>query len=68
MAAKNKTFDAVEMSRRLREDTSRLLASMSRKEKIAFLNRHLEQFSQTLTPEDRPAKASVSSSGDAGAV
>lgn len=41
MAAKKKTFDAIEMSRRLREETSALLSAMSRSEKIAFLNRHV---------------------------
>ncbi len=50
MVTKTKNFDAVEMSRRLREDTSRLLASMSRKEKIEFLNRHLERFPQAKIP------------------
>ncbi len=33
MDPKTKTFDAVEMSRELRETTSRLLASMSREER-----------------------------------
>jgi len=40
MATKKK-FDAVEMSRRLRTETSRLLASMKPEEQIAFLNRRL---------------------------
>ncbi len=40
MATKKK-FDAVEMSRRLRTETGRLLASMNRQEQIAFLNRRL---------------------------
>jgi hypothetical protein len=38
MATKKK-FDAVEMSRRLRTETGRLLASMKPEEQIAFLNR-----------------------------
>lgn len=36
-----KKFDAVEMSRRLRAETGRLLASMTPKEQIVFLNRRL---------------------------
>ena len=36
-----KTFDAVEMSRRLREQTSRKLAALTREERIALLNAHL---------------------------
>ncbi len=34
-----KTFDAVEMSRRLREQTSRKLAALTREQRIALLNR-----------------------------
>ena len=37
----NKTFDAVEMSRRLREQTSRKLAALTREQRIALLNAHL---------------------------
>lgn len=36
-----KTFDAVEMSRRLREETSRKLATLTRQQRIALLNAHL---------------------------
>ena len=36
-----KTFDAVEMSRRLREDTSRKLATLTRAQRLALLNAHL---------------------------
>ena len=36
-----KTFDAVEMSRRLREQTSRKLAALTREERRALLNAHL---------------------------
>jgi hypothetical protein len=53
MATKTKIFDAVEMSRRLREDTSRLLASMSREDKINFLNKHLERFSKAEIPSNQ---------------
>jgi len=44
-----KTFDAVEMSRRLREDTSRKLAALTRAERLALLNAHLRPASS----EDR---------------
>lgn len=37
----NKTFDAVEMSRRLREETSRKLAALTREQQIAVLNAQL---------------------------
>ena len=36
-----KTFDAVEMSRRLREATSRKLAPLTREQRLALLNAHL---------------------------
>ena len=36
-----KTFDAVEMSRRLREETSRKLAALTREQRLALLNAHL---------------------------
>jgi len=38
---KTKTFDAVEMSRRLREETGRKLAGLTREEKLTLLNSHL---------------------------
>jgi hypothetical protein len=38
---KTKTFDAVEMSRRLREETSRKLAELTREQRLALLNSHL---------------------------
>lgn len=41
MNATAKTFDAVEMSRRLREETSRKLAALTREQQIALLNSHL---------------------------
>ena len=42
MATKpTKTFDAVEMSRRLREQTSRKLAALNREQRLALLNAHL---------------------------
>jgi len=36
-----KTFDAVEMSRRLREQTSRKLAGLTREQRLALLNGHI---------------------------
>ena len=39
----NKTFDAVEMSRRLREETSRHLASLTAEQRVALLNSHVRQ-------------------------
>ena len=38
METKKKKFDAVEMSRELREKTSALLNAMTSEEQIAFLN------------------------------
>lgn len=38
---KTKTFDALEMSRRLREETRRKLARLTREERLALLNSHL---------------------------
>lgn len=36
-----KTFDAVEMSRRLREETSRRLAPLTREQRLALINGQL---------------------------
>ena len=44
METKIKTFDAVEMSRRLRENTSRKLNAMSREERLACLRQARERF------------------------
>ena len=44
METKIKTFDAVEMSRRLRENTSRKLNAMSREERLASLRQTRERF------------------------
>ena len=54
-----KTFDAVEMSRRLREDTSRKLATLTRAQRLALLNAHLrrtakEDCSPLVLREDPP--------------
>ena len=44
MEAKTKTFDAVEMSRRLREKTSRALKAMTREQRLAALRQARERF------------------------
>jgi hypothetical protein len=44
MATKKKIFDAVAASRRWRRKTSRLLREMTSAERIAFLNRRLENW------------------------
>ena len=44
MEAKTKTFDAVEMSRRLREKTSRALEPMTREKRLAALREARERF------------------------
>lgn len=40
-----KNFDAVEMSLRLREETSRKLAALTREQRLALLNSHLRLLS-----------------------
>jgi len=52
MATKKKTFDAIASSRRWRRETSKLLSKMTSAERIAFLNRRLE---------DRPSASKASS-------
>jgi F0F1-type ATP synthase delta subunit len=44
MTPKKKTFDAVAESRKCREETGALLATMTRAERIAFLNRRIANF------------------------
>jgi len=44
MAHKKKKFDAVEMSRNLREKTGRRLFSMTQEERLAYLHCRWEQF------------------------
>ena len=46
METKTKTFDALEMSRRLREETSRVLSAMSREERLAHLRETRERRSE----------------------
>ena len=52
-ASQTKSFDAVEMSRRLREGTSRKLATLNREERIALLNAHIRA-SKDGVPVDEP--------------
>ncbi len=47
-----KAFDAVEMSRRLREQTSRKLAALTREQRLALLNAHIRTASQAHATED----------------
>lgn len=51
-----KTFDAVEMSRTLREQTSRKLAQLTREQRIALLNSHIRP-ATVEKPETKPAAA-----------
>jgi len=64
---KTKTFDAVEMSRRLREETGRKLAGLTREQRLALLNSHLrpsaaassaaqESAASCMVREDSPKK------------
>lgn len=51
-----KTFDALEMSRRLREQTSHKLASLTREQRLALLNTHIHTTSKLpLLREEPPA-------------
>ena len=47
MMTKKKTFDAVAESRKWREETGALLATMTRAERIEFLNRRIADFPKT---------------------
>ncbi len=49
MTTKKKTFDAVAESRKWREETGALLATMTPVERIEFLNRRIADF-----PKNRP--------------
>ena len=48
-----KTFDAVEMSRKLREQTSRKLAALTREQRLALLNGHIHAPSK-VSQQDEP--------------
>ncbi len=58
MASKAKKFDAVEMSRRLREATSRKLATMDREEQLAFLREAGERHQAEVKARAELAQAS----------
>lgn len=56
-----KTFDAVEMSRRLRAETSRKLAGLTRGQRFALLNARLlrdprAEVTPTIGPQEPPTK------------
>lgn len=58
MAHKKPAFDAVELSRRLRERSGRQLFSMSPSQRLAFLNRRFQEWKANHTDqktEDKPA-------------
>jgi hypothetical protein len=57
METKNKTFDAVEESRKWRESTSRRLNAMSRDARIAHLNALGEKVRAELQRKPRVASA-----------
>lgn len=61
METKTKTFDAVEMSRRLREETSRALGAMTREERLAHLRESRERFAAEQAA--RNAKKEVATQG-----
>ncbi len=63
MEPKTKTFDAVEMSRRLREETSRKLNAMTREERLEYLRQVRERYAAEWAarhPEKAHATASSS--------
>lgn len=48
METKKKTFDAIEMSRRLRREVSAQIAGMTREEELAFFNSPLPEHPKEL--------------------
>ena len=60
MMTKKKTFDAVAESRKWREETGALLATMTRAERIEFLNRRIADFPKT-RPKAQPRESAASS-------
>jgi hypothetical protein len=55
--SKTKTFDAVEMSRRLREETGRKLAGLTREQRLALLNSHLRPSAAASSPNQGNAES-----------
>jgi len=62
MQMKTKTFDAVEMSRRLREETSRELNAMSREERIEHLRQVRENYAREYAARHLPKTREAASS------
>lgn len=60
MTSKKKKFDAVAESRKWRKETGALLATMTRAERIAFLNRRIADFPKT-RPKARRRESATSS-------
>jgi len=58
MPRKKKTFDAVAESRKWREETGALLATMTRAERIEFLNRRIADFPNPPKAQHRKPAAS----------
>lgn len=56
METKTKIFDAVEMSRRLREDTSSKLNAMTRNERLLYLGQVRERYSAEWAARQAKAK------------
>ncbi len=52
-----KTFDAVEMSRRLREETGRKLAGLTREQRLALLNSHLRPSAAASSADQESAES-----------
>ena len=57
MVYKKKKFDAVEMSRKLRRETGRLLSKMTPKQQMEFLNKRLERFNDHSASKHLPKAA-----------
>jgi F0F1-type ATP synthase delta subunit len=60
MATRTKTFDAVAESRKWREETGALLATMTQAERIEFLNRRISDFPKTRAKAKHRKSATVS--------
>jgi hypothetical protein len=61
METKTKTFDALEMSRRLREETSRELNAMSRAERVESLRQARERYAREYASRHPESAATPSS-------
>jgi hypothetical protein len=54
-----KTFDSVEMSRRLRAETSRKLAGLTLKERLVLLNSHLRPSATSSAEQENVSSCAV---------